>query len=235
VEKGGLADGTVMTAHRQTGGKGRRGRSWDDGDGENIAFSILLTPDMDPGRASMLTIVAAMAVADAINGVLAREKEDLRCGIKWPNDIIMDRKKVCGILTEMSAEPDHIDYVIIGIGINVNASSFPEELRDRATSILLQSGVRTDRSALISAVLNRFELRYGRFLETLDLSGLKEEYEGRLTGLGKKVRVLDPCGEFEGICRGIDEAGALLVETPENGLRRITSGEVSVRGIYGYV
>ncbi len=226
-----LCEGTVVAAERQVKGKGRRGRSWENADGENIAFSIFLRPDADPGKASMLTIVAALAVADACNSLLGNSD----CRIKWPNDVVLDGKKVCGILTEMSAEPDCISYVIVGIGVNVNTRSFPDELSPKATSLYIQGKKEVQRCRLLAEILNRFELRYNSFLKTLDLSAFRDEYNQMLAGREEKVRVLDPAGEYDGISKGIDDLGNLLVERADKSVEKVYSGEVSVRGIYGYV
>jgi len=224
-----LSDGAVAVADSQSAGKGRRGRVWETPPGENIALSVFLKPDMDPSRASMLTIVAAMAMLDTCR------EAGLDVSIKWPNDVVSEGKKLCGILTEMSAEPDFINYVIVGVGVNVNRKGFPEELRDRATSFCLCAGRNFSRAYLTSLFLKFFEQRYKGFLKTCDLSGIMDEYNEVLAGKGSKVRVLDPKGEYEGISRGINKTGELLVETDEGDIREVYSGEVSVRGVYGYV
>ncbi len=227
----GAPHGTLVVAEVQEAGKGRRGRSWSSPGGSGIWMSLLLKPWFAPGQASMLTLVAAMAVADGIRAVTG-----LDTGIKWPNDIVVGGKKVCGILTEMSVEFDYINYVVIGIGINANMEEFPEEIKDRATSLRLETGERVCRAEIIARVLGAFERYYDIFLETTDLTLLKKPYEERLLNLGKLVCVLDPKGEWKGAAKGIDERGCLLVE-PENGGEEVAveSGEVSVRGVYGYV
>ena len=132
----GAPEGTLVVAANQTAGKGRRGRSWSAPEGTSIAMSILLRPEFPPERASMLTLVMAMAIARGI-----REVTGLDAGIKWPNDIVADGKKLCGILTEMSTEMEYIRYVVIGIGINVSMKEFPEELKQKATSLELCLGL----------------------------------------------------------------------------------------------
>lgn len=226
----GAAHGTLVVADHQTAGKGRRGRSWSSPKGSGIWMSLLIRPDFAPGAASMLTLVAAMAVSAGI-----RETTGLDCLIKWPNDIVFDGKKVCGILTEMSTEEDCIRHVVIGIGINVNTPDFPEEIAPRATSLALASGHEVRRAALIDAVLRAWEMYYASYLKTLDMSSLKETYNERLVNCGREVTVLAPTGSYTGISRGIDGRGELLVEMADGSLRTVISGEVSVRGIYGYV
>lgn len=226
----GAAHGTLVVSERQTGGKGRRGRVWDSPRGTGIFMTLILRPEMAPVHASMLTLVAALAVAGGI-----KEYTGASSLIKWPNDIVMGGKKVCGILTEMSADPDCINYVAVGIGINVNREEFPEEIREVAASIFTETGKKTKRSLLISAVMAAFERYYEIFMKTADMSGLLEEYNGKLANCGRTVRVLDPAGEYSGTAIGIDREGELLVEMEDRTVRRVLSGEVSVRGIYGYV
>ena len=226
----GAPHGTLTVAERQTGGKGRRGRTWDSPGGTGIFMSLVLRPDMAPVHASMLTLVAALAAARGIE-----QCAQVKPLIKWPNDIVINGRKVCGILTEMSAGPDCINYVVTGIGINVNMEQFPEEIRQVAASIYTESGKKIRRSVLISAVMEAFEEYYGVFMKTADMSGLLEEYNGKLANCGRTVRVLDPAGEYSGTAQGINSLGELLVETEDKAVKTVISGEVSGRGIYGYV
>lgn len=225
--------GTTVVANMQTAGKGRRGKTWQSPEGSAIYMTILLKPDFLPDKASMLTLVMALSVADAIE-----ETTGLQSGIKWPNDIVVNHKKVCGILTEMNAESDYIQYVVIGVGINVNNASseeFPEEIRQMATSLKIESGMQISRAALLERVLAHFEKNYDTFVSTLDLTLLKETYEKRLLNLNAEVKVLDPKGEYEGIARGINEIGELLIEKEDGEIVTVYAGEVSVRGLYGYI
>ena len=232
----GEPEGTLVVAEEQTAGKGRRGRGWASEPGIGIWMSLILRPQLKPQQAASVTLVAAMAVAKGI-----RECCGLETGIKWPNDVVINGKKICGILTETSSEPDYIHYAVPGIGINANTPEFPEELRDRATSIYLETGKKTDRNALIAAVMNAFSDYYRRYLETADLSLLKDEYDAMLVNMNREVLILygmvedaDPEKSEKGVAKGIAPSGALLVET-EAGLKEVLSGEVSVRGVYGYV
>ncbi len=193
-------------------------------------MSFLLRPNIPPRCAPMVTLIAGLAGAKAVNQVTG-----LNARIKWPNDLVVNGKKICGILTEMSAEMEGIHYIVTGIGINVNQKEFPEEIRDKATSLLLEGGRCFNRSQLIAGVMEWFEPYVERFLETKDLSLLKEDYEEMLANLNQEVQVLDPAGEYHGVCQGIDKDGQLLVERGDGSLSRVQSGEVSVRGIYGYV
>ena len=159
----------------------------------------------------------------------------METGIKWPNDIVMNKKKVCGILTEMSTEIDYINYVVIGVGINVNQKAFDEELKEKATSLMIETGAPVKRSALIAAVMKHFEKNYALFMENGDLSGLQESYNEMLVNRGKEVRILEPGNEYNAHAYGINETGELIVRTQKGEEKHIFAGEVSVRGIYGYV
>lgn len=226
----GAPHGTLVVADSQTAGRGRRGRSWVSPRGDGIWMSMVLRPLMTPASASMLTLVAGLAV---VKGV--KDSAGLTAMIKWPNDAVLGGKKICGILTEMSTESEYIRYVIPGIGINVNVDDFPEELKATATSLKLETGKSIRRSPVIAAVAESFEHYYDIFMETCDMSGLKDEYNRSLVNMGREVMVLDPRGQYRGTALGIDREGSLLVRREDGGVTAVISGEVSVRGIYGYV
>lgn len=230
-----LKSGVLAVTDNQVAGRGRRGRAWTAPAGVNVAMSFLLKPGFAPDRASMLTIIAALAVVRGVEEIAIRAREDVRCSIKWPNDVLLNNKKLCGILTEMSSELDFIHYVIVGIGINVNIEEFPDDIKETATSISLECGQKISRASLVDAVLRAFEELYDIFVGTCDLSGLMEEYNSRLASMNVPVRVLDPKGEFTGISRGINSEGELIVDRDDGTTELVYAGEVSVRGIYGYV
>lgn len=248
----GAPHGVLVVADSQTTGKGRRGRSWISPPEVAAYMSLGLRPDFPPEKASMLTLVMALAVAEAVE-----EVSGLAAGIKWPNDIVVNQKKVCGILTEMHLEtanmihtqpkkenPDETGEereksrgysVIIGVGINVNQSVFDEEIGATATSLLLEKKEPVSREQLIEKTMECFETHYDRFLQTCDLSQLKAEYEKKLVNRDARVRVLDPKGEYSAIATGINFRGELLVKKEDGTTAEVYAGEVSVRGIYGYV
>lgn len=226
----GAVSGTLVVADRQDAGRGRRGRAWVSPSGKNVFMSLILRPDILPVSASMLTLVAALAVYDGI-----KKEAGLSTSIKWPNDIAVHGKKLCGILTEMSAELEGIHYVVVGIGINVNMEAFPEEIRQTATSLFLETGGKVRRSRLIAAIMEAFERYYEEFISQGDLSGLISVYNKHMANAGKEVRVLDPAGEYTGKALGINKKGELLVEIQSGEVKHVISGEVSVRGLYGYV
>ena len=222
--------GTLVAAGQQSAGKGRRGRTWESPADQNIYMSLLLRPEIIPVKAPMLTLVMAYAAAMAI-----RECTNLDVQIKWPNDLVINGKKICGILTEMSTEIDYINYVVIGIGINANLEEFPGALAETATSLRMETGCRIRRSPLIASILRWFEQAYSEFMKTEDLSGIREAYDALLVNCGREVRVLEPKGEWKAEALGINDAGELIVRKADGSETAIYAGEVSVRGIYGYV
>ncbi|MBR1930944.1 MAG: biotin--[Lachnospiraceae bacterium] len=233
-EEGGK-HGTLIVADMQTAGRGRRGRVWDSPAGTNIYYTLLLRPDITPDQASMLTLVMAMAVTKGIQSTLPKHADAI--GIKWPNDIVVDGKKVCGILTEMSlsVEQDSIQYVVIGVGINVKPQQFAPELADRATALCDAFKQDISRTELLTNICASFEECYETFVKEGNLTGLQRSYDALLVNRNREVCVLDPAGEYRGIARGIDERGRLLVELADGTRTEVYAGEVSVRGIYGYV
>lgn len=232
----GEPEGTLIVAEEQTAGKGRRGRSWSSEKNIGVWMSLILRPQVKSTEVSCLTLVSAMAVAEAVRTLC-----QIPAYIKWPNDIVVSGKKVCGILTEMSSEMDYIHYVVVGIGINANHRSFSPDIQDKATSLFLESGRKVDRQVLIASVMESFSRYYVRYMETKDMSLLLEEYNDMLVNRDREVQIYygmvedaDPSQIERGTAKGIDASGALLVETKQ-GVKAVVSGEVSVRGIYGYV
>ena len=204
----GAPNGTLVIADKQTAGRGRCGRVWETPKGTAIAMTLLMRPNLRPEKASMLTLVMGMAVTRAVN-----ELYSLNCQIKWPNDVVWEGKKICGILVEMSAE----------------------ELKEKAISLLMITGAEVDLAQIIQRSLEWLEKYYQKFEETSDMSGLMEEYNQMLVNRGSEVCVLDPCGEYRGRALGINDAGELLVEKEDGTTENVYAGEVSVRGVYGYV
>ena len=228
LAKEGASEGTLALVEFQSAGRGRLGRSWEVPEGTSVMMSILLRPKFEPQYAPTLTLVMGMAVAKAVKSL------GFDVSIKWPNDVVVSHKKICGILTEMGVRDGKIDYAVIGVGINVNIKEFPEEMADKATSLYLESGKEFDRSQIPGLVMEAFEEYYEKFAATCDLSGLKEEYESILANYNQPVRVLakEP---YEGVARGITDGGELLVEKTDGTIVAVSAGEVSVRGLYSYV
>lgn len=224
-------NGFVIVADHQTKGKGRSGRVWEDKKGNNIAMSILLKPEVAVDNTSIVTLVSALAVARAI-----RMMSGLDVSIKWPNDVIIEDRKVCGILTELVIRQG-VPYVIVGIGVNVNQANVSPQIADRAISMYQASGsgVIYDREELVESICTELERYYHIYEQTGDMTGLKDEYEGLLINTDRRVSVLDPGESMEGVAKGIDTLGRLIVESDDGKLHHIYAGEVSVRGVYGYV
>ena len=227
----GASHGVTVAAGAQTAGKGRCGRSWDSPQGEAIYMSVGLKPDLLPESAPMITLVMALAVCRAIENVTKQGG----FMIKWPNDIVAGGKKVCGILTQMQVAAGRIEQVVIGVGVNVLQKSFPKEIEETATSLALQTDLQVSRSILVREILLQFEYYYEKFVEKCDMSTIMGEYVEKLVNKEKEVRILDPKGEYTATALGINERGELLVEKEDGTLVSIYAGEVSVRGIYGYV
>lgn len=247
--------GTLIVADQQTAGRGRRGRVWESPAGANIYFSLLLKPELSAEKASMLTLVMALAVWKGVETYIKDRRERswsddlfpentahteprtevLQLGIKWPNDIVIGGKKLCGILTEAKMSGSCLEHIVIGVGINVGKQEFAEELVDKATSLERECGYTPDKAALIACIMEHFEGYYEQFLQKGNLAGIMVQYNDCLLNRDKQVRVLDPQGEFTGVAKGINETGELLVECADGNVTAVYAGEVSVRGIYGYV
>ncbi|SFA94577.1 BirA family transcriptional regulator, biotin operon repressor / biotin-[acetyl-CoA-carboxylase] ligase [Acetitomaculum ruminis DSM 5522] len=226
----GESEGTLVISDAQISGKGRRQRAWTSPHKTGIFMTLILRPDIAPINASMLTLVMGLAVCKGV-----REITGLDLGIKWPNDIVINGKKICGILTEMSMQMDYINNVIIGTGINVGNMEFPEELQDKATSLKLEAGKDFKRSDIIIKVMEAFEKYYELFLKSQDLTYLVDEYNELLVNKDREVKAIYTDKTIEGTAKGINEKGELMVVTENENIEYIISGEVSVRGIYGYI
>lgn len=237
----GAPHGTLAVADCQTAGRGRRGRCWESPAGSSIYMSILLRPEIAPTKASMLTLVMACSVAEGIARCL-EEQTDRSSGaeiphiqIKWPNDIIINGKKLAGILTEMSAQIDYINYVTVGVGINVNQTGFPEEILSTAVSLRMECGQALRRAPIIASIMERLEENYAIFLKTEDLTGLMEQYSSMLVNRGRDVQVIGGKETYRAHALGIAPTGELVVRRENGREEEINAGEVSVRGVYGYV
>ena len=224
------SDKILILAETQTNGRGRRGRSWESPSQTSVYMSLLLCPKISPDKASMLTLVMGLSVVEAI-----QQEFGVKTQIKWPNDVVLNKKKLVGILTEMGMEGIQMEYLVIGVGMNVNTVNFPDELVDKATSLRLECGYYIEREKLIGAVLKAFDRNYQEFLKTQDFTNLKERYEAMLVNQNQPVRVLQPGSEYEGIALGINRMGELLVKKEDGTCEAVYAGEVSVRGLYSYV
>lgn len=222
----GCENGTVVTAREQSKGKGRLGRVWQSKKDDCIAFSFLLRPNIAPSEVSSITPLAGLAVCKAI-----RDYTKLDCMIKWPNDIIVGKKKLVGILTEMSAEFDAVEYIITGIGINVEHTSFPEEIAYKATSILLETGRHIDKNEFLACVIKHIEEEF--LSNNLELTSTAvDQYTSMCATVGKNVTFTRGTRSISGVAVGIESTGELKVMLSDGTICKINSGEVTVQGIY---
>ena len=219
----------AVIALRQTGGRGTKGRQFVSEAGGVYLTRLNFPVNFPASQAFSIMASASVAVCKTV------EKFGLSAGIKWPNDVVINGKKICGILTEMYQSAAGSFFLVIGTGINVNQKEFPEEVKKTASSLALELGADVDREVLLASVLRHFSDCYDSFLETMDLSGQKELYESFLVNKGRVVEVLDPKGEWQGTAIGIEKTGELLVQREDGSVEAVYAGEVSVRGIYGYV
>lgn len=221
----GAEEGALVVAEEQTGGKGRLGRRWFAPKHKGIWFSLIFYPPVLPPEANQITMLAAVAVASAI-----QKETGITTGIKWPNDLLVGDKKICGILTELSAEMERINYLVVGIGINVNQdkTDFPEDLWESAASLKTHSGRKIDRVRLLQAVLAEFERWYGIWLDR-GFAPVLDRWKELSISLNRPVRIQTSNKSWEGWAEDIDGDGALLLRLPGGELRRVISGEVSLR------
>ncbi|HXG47853.1 MAG TPA: biotin--[acetyl-CoA-carboxylase] ligase [Methylomirabilota bacterium] len=224
LARDGAAEGVVVFAESQTRGRGRLGRTWLSPRGKGLWFSVLLRPDLRPQAATQLTVAAATALRRSIHA-----QTHLAATIKWPNDILIRGRKVAGVLTELSAELDHIKHIVLGIGIDVNvgAGEFPADLRKTATSLKQELGRPVSRADLAVAVLQELDRDYAR-VRNGQFEALADEWEGHCTTLGRRVSI--QCGprQIDGRAEALDEDGALLVRTEHGRVERIIGGDVTV-------
>ncbi|MCU0771781.1 MAG: biotin--[acetyl-CoA-carboxylase] ligase [Verrucomicrobia bacterium] len=224
LARDGAAEGAVVFAESQTRGRGRLGRSWSSPAGQGLWFSVLLRPAWRPQEITRLTVAAATALRRAIRSVTRIETE-----IKWPNDLLIQGRKVAGILTELSAETDRVRYVVLGVGIDVNqtASDFPGELSKVAGSLRLALGQRVDRPALATAVLRELDRDYARVCHG-QFQAIAEEWESGCSTLGRTVQIRIGDRRLVGRAESLDPDGALLLRTQHGHLECITGGDLTL-------
>ena len=224
LARDGVKAGVVVFAESQTKGRGRLGRKWISPAHKGLWFSILLRPDLRPQETTQLTVVAAIALRRAIES-----ETNLKPEIKWPNDILIGGKKVAGILTELSAELDRINHVILGIGVDVNLSAgeFPAELKKTATSLKIETGEAIARAELASAILRELDGDYSRICAG-KFPAVAEEWEKNCVTIGKNVTVQIGDRKIRGRAESLDDDGALRLRTEHGRLERITGGDVTL-------
>lgn len=220
----GAPEGTTIIAECQTGGRGRRGRTWQSPPHKGIWFSVILRPRVAPAQAAQLTFLVAVAIAAAV-----RELTGLPPGIKWPNDLLAGERKLCGILTEIKAEIDALEYIVLGIGLNVNleADDFSPDFRQSATSIYLEMGRKVERLPLFQKILYQLEKWYEQWQEK-GFEPVRLAWKEANVTLGRQVQVNSWNETFQGVAIDIDNEGALLVRGSGDEIRSFSSGEVSL-------
>jgi BirA family biotin operon repressor/biotin-[acetyl-CoA-carboxylase] ligase len=217
-----IATGTVVCAETQTAGRGRFQRHWESPAGGGIWFSLLLRPQVPPAQASHFTLAAAVAVSETLR------QEGISAGIKWPNDVLVEGRKVCGILAEMRGDCDNIDWLILGIGLNVGITHFPQTVQKAATSLALE-GKNCPRPYLAAAILNKLE-PYCMMLETQGFSPIRQKWRTLSCMLGDKVTVHTPKDDYCGIAEDLDENGCLVLRLAEGGRQVVLTGDVLLAG-----
>ena len=223
-----LIDGSVIISEEQTKGKGRLGRVWESKAGEGIWMSIILKPNIIPNKAPFITLIAGASIVKALNilGVDAK--------IKWPNDITINNKKLSGILTELSAEIERVNYIVVGIGMNVKDTDFEEELQDKATS-LYKENYNVSRIDIVKEILCQFEKLYLDYIEKDDKKEVLDICRQYSAIINKEIYVIKNDQKELVDCIGINEEGNLIIKNKDGKLEEIMSGEVSIRGVKGYV
>lgn len=223
-----LPSGTVFVADIQTNGRGRSGKSWISDNKDGLWMSILLKPDISPERLSCLTLVAGFAVLKALQYFV-----DAEVYIKWPNDIVIENKKVCGILCELINQDNIGTNVVCGIGINVSTDTFPDEISDIATSVKNACQNKLTREEIASEVINQFEPLYVEYIKN-GFDNLVCEYKNYCITLNKNIKLVLGNEHSEGFAFDVNSSGELVVRCGDKTLN-VSCGEVSVRGLYGYV
>ncbi|HVI75223.1 MAG TPA: biotin--[acetyl-CoA-carboxylase] ligase [Anaeromyxobacteraceae bacterium] len=219
----GALHGEVVIAERQSAGRGRRGRSWSSPPRKNLYLSVVLRPDLPPARAPEVTLLAAVAVCQAV-----RRAGVASAAIKWPNDVLASGRKLAGVLTEMAAEVERVQWLVVGIGVNVNAAAddFPDELRELATSLLIERGHPVPRALFAAALLTALEEWLDRHAAE-GFAPVRAAWREMSDTLGREVRVRVGSADLVGLAEDVDETGALLVRTA-SGLERVVAGDVEM-------
>lgn len=227
----GAPEGTLVIAEQQTSGRGRMGRAWVSPSGKGVWMSLLLRPLVPLPLTPQLTLLAAVALSRAI----ARVVPSLSIGIKWPNDLLVDGKKISGILLESAAEDERLRYVVVGLGVSVNLEpdDYPEELLERAVSLKMANGGKAiDRAELIAVILEEFERLYDLFAER-GFAPIRALWEAHSITLNHTVRLTTPTGTLIGVPRSLDEMGGLRVELPDGTFQTVYSADIGDPGARG--
>jgi BirA family transcriptional regulator, biotin operon repressor / biotin---[acetyl-CoA-carboxylase] ligase len=217
----GAPEGTLVVAERQTQGRGRKGRAWFSPSGAGLYTSLVLRPSMPPHEATRITFLTAVAAAEALLHLT-----DLNVRIKWPNDILVNGKKIAGILTEISTGRGGVDYAVVGLGMNVNTQGFPDDISEKATSVFIETGERFPRAVLLREYLRQQEACFRR-LRTSGFEPILGRWKELADSMGKEIRVRMLENTYEGWVEDIDPEGILILRDRQGISRRILAGDVS--------
>jgi len=218
----GEPEGTLVIAEEQVRGRGRKSRRWDSPFNKGLWFSLILRPNMAGSLVGLIPFLAGVAVAEGVENFTA-----LKPQVKWPNDLLLNGKKFCGILSEVDFRDGQLRFIILGIGINVHHKphEFPEEFRDRATSLRAESNLRIDRSELLAEILLQLEKNY-RIMQQQGFEPIISEWKRRCPHLGKTVTILQDDERLEGIFEDINEQGCLMLRTSDGEVKKIITGDL---------
>ena len=227
----GEENGTVIIAEGQTAGRGRIGRAWSSPKYKSIYFSIILRPNVNPMEIPKITQIIAAAIIEGLKELKIEAK------VKWPNDIVIGGKKVCGILTEMSGELNKVNYVIPGTGINVNLNreDFQEDILNKATSLKIETGSTMDRKVILGTILNKFEPLYEEFVQKGTIESSIEICKNNSAAIGKNIRIIQNKNERQAKAVNLAEDGGLIVQYENGSFEKLISGEISIRGLDKYI
>jgi len=219
----GEKEGTVVIAEQQTKGKGRKSRQWDSPFNRGLWFSLILRPELSASKAGLVPYLAGVSVAEAVENFLG-----LKPGVKWPNDLLLNGRKFCGILAEVEFENGKIKFIVLGIGINVNhkGGEFPQEFQNQATSLRIESDSRIDRADFLAEVLLQLERSY----TYMKVNGFKDtitKWKKRCPQFGKGVVIIQDDGKYQGIFEELDDEGCLLLRTEDGELKKIVAGDIA--------
>lgn len=229
IAKEGAKEGTLVIAEYQSKGKGRLGRAWISPKEEGIWMSLILRPFVDITKIPQITLVAGLCMSQAIENIT-----DIKTKIKWPNDIIVNNKKVAGILTELSTNIRGSSFVVVGIGVNVNNQKLDKSI-PHATSLTIEGNKVYKREEIIREFLNIFEAYYEEYIKEKSIAFLLKDYKERCVNLNKEVKILNDQEEYVAYVENINNQGSLEIRKIDGSVETIFTGEVSVRGLYGYV
>jgi len=218
----GEIEGALVIAEQQSKGRGRKSRNWDSLFNKGLWFSLILRPDLPASRAGLVPYLAGVSIVEAVENITG-----LKPVVKWPNDLLLNRKKFCGILSEVEFENDKIKFIILGIGINVNhkTNEFPEGFREQATSLRIESDSRIDRAAFLAEALFRLEKNFNDMKEN-GFQNIIKKWKKKCPQLGKEVLIIQDDHRYRGIFEELDEEGCLLLRTRDGGLKKVVAGDI---------